>query len=717
MRNRLRRSSPFILTLLIGLSGLTLVVLPRLLNPQGSEEVKVGDVVAEDIRAPRAIEVVDEDTTALARTQAQTEQRSVFDADTQLEAGINADLHETLTQIAPLPLDVARSELLRRLDVQLENDEVATVQQHAEEMQKRVSECLHTALTGYVVASRDVLAPDEERGIIIRRLGQVPGREDMSDLSQVIDLSAARQQMLNYLRGQPLHRNERRVILQVAEALLRPSLVFNRDETERRKLQAAAEVKPVLVALAQGERIAKRGDHLSARQVLILRGIEAQAQKTKSTQRALGTSLLLATMALASLRFSRGLSRRPLRLRDGVFAISVLIAQMLMVRAHHYALSFWDPALTVPYDALLWAAPFATGALVVRLFLAEQVGLVVGLVSAVAASLMFDGSLSLLLYVLAGSLIAATSSRRPLHLLRVGLEIGLAQAAIAICAVVLEAAPRPLELLWMVGAAFASALASALICALVTPVIEAIFGFTTELSLRELATLNHPLHKQLIVAAPGTYHHSVVMGQMVEAAAEAIGADTLLAKVGAYFHDVGKLEHPLVYSENRRAGESDVGLSESDLERIARHSGEGASMIRKARLGPAVAAIVRAHHGTRHVGRDPHSPVHGDELPESKEAALVMIADCVETAVRDARVAKPMDIERIVDDIFLDLFRDGQLANCELPLSALPLIKDAFVRTLLKVRQAKDGMQLLVVVGDNEKKITREAKNTDRDHR
>lgn len=709
------------LTLLIGLSGLTLVALPKLLTPSTVDNPEVGKLVPEDIRAPHALDVVDEESSGWTRKQAQAQVRSVYDRDMALEASLEARVTEAFARMREADNDSdARAELARVLDLSLDNDEFTDLraQRDSGDIEKRVNAALRVGMSGGVVPSRDVLAPDLAHGVVVRYMGEATPREEaLDDVNSVGDLTSARLAMTNALRGQTLTRVQRRVVLAVAEGVIKPNMFFNRDETERRKLSAAAEIKPVVVPLVRGERIARRGDHLTPRQVLLLKAFDAQARDTKGSARALGTSLLLATIALAALRFSRGLSRRPLILRDGVFAISALIAQMLLVRAVHFALSFWDPSSAIPYEALMWAAPFAAGPLLVRLFLAEQVGLVVGLVSAVAASLMFEGNLTLLLYVVAGSLIAATTSRRPLSLVRVGLEITLAQAAVALCSVVLGETPLAGQIAWICLAPLVSGLGTVFLCALVTPVIEAIFGFTTELRLRELAALDHPLLKHLIVAAPGTYHHSVVMGAMVEAAAEEIGADPLLAKVGAYFHDIGKLEHPQLYRENRRQSSDDLGLGEESLETVRHHVDHGAALARKARLGQSVLAIITSHHGTRSVGRTMSTPrvlAYKGPRPYAKEAALVMMADAVESSVREAGAAKPAEVSARVDEVAETLFREGQLDESELQLSSLPLIKAAFVRTLLRVRRAEDGQQLWVVhdsdrgndkLGDNQSDI------------
>ncbi len=700
-----RRLIPLGTTLVVGLSGLTLVVLPRLLDPAVMPDPEVGKLVEQDIRAPRALDIVDQETTDWMTKDASLRVRSVYDHDAQLPWASELRLSEAFAFIRQQDsMEEARGDFYRLLGTTLEAEDFADAKARRfdPQLEQLIAECLRAAYPSFVVSDRQVLLPDVDKGITLRHFNVTSDQsgvkeEVLADVSDLRDLTIARADMASRLRDVPgLTRNHRRLVLAIATRLLKPNIVFNRDETERRKQAASDDIKPRFIPVQQGELIAKKGDRLSRRQTLILKAFYAQAQKTSSTPRAVGTTLMLAIFALASLRFSRSLSKRPLSVRDSVFAIGVLVMQMLLVRALNYGLSYWDPSFAAPYEALLWAAPFAAGALLVRRFLATEVGLVVGMVSAVAAALMFENNLVLLLYVLSGTLVAATPTRKRNRLWQIGLEIALAQVLVVACHLILSERFHQNELIWAVPAALVSGALSVLFCAILSPVLEALLGFTTEGRLKELTSLNHPLLKQLIVAAPGTYHHSVVMGQMVEAAALALGANHLLAKVGAYFHDIGKLEAPQVYAENRRSGKTGM-LSDDEYKAIQKHADAGIRVARAARLGSAVIEIIAAHHGSRPLGMAPANVRYEGPKPRSREAALVMIADAVEAGARDLDLHTYQDIGKLIDDVVSLLFQQGQLGESELQLRELPLVRAAFVRTLVEIRRAEDGHKLWVV--------------------
>ncbi len=686
-----------------------MVVLPRLLAPSGiPEPLQIGGLVEEDIRAPRPIDIVDAETTDWMQKEAQQAVRSVYDHDVAFALAVETRLAEAFAMMRePLPdgsppvqatFDERRGEFYRLLGVALEAEDFADLraQRFDGELEALIVESLRAAYPSYVVSEREMLLADRGKGITVRHLtGELLSEEALSALDEVRDLASARADMASRLRElQGLTRNQRRLILSVAARLMKPNLSYDREESERRKLSAKNEVKPVIIPVQQGERIAKRGDRLTRRQVLILEGLLSQAQRTRSTPRALGTTALLAIFALATLRFSRSLSKRPLSLSDGLFATVVLVVQMLIVRGLHFALGFWTPAVGIPYEALLWAAPFSAGALLVRLFLAHEVGLVVGMVSAVAASVMFDGNLVLLLYVLIGALVAATPTRKRNRWWQIGLEVALAQTLVIGCNLFLTERHMDTDFAWVVSAALASGLSSALLCAVVSPFLESVLGFTTERRLKELASLNHPLLKQLIVAAPGTYHHSIVMGQLAEAGAQAIGANPWLAKVGAHFHDIGKLDAPQVYEENRRRKSQNELLSDEEWRTIRAHVQQSVRLARLHRLGSAVIEVIASHHGRRALSRAPSPLRYDGSRPRSREAGIVMLADAVEARTRDQLFDSQRALEAIVFVICDELVHGGELAECELTLANLDDLKRAFSRVLTNIRRAGDGKRL-----------------------
>ena len=222
------------------------------------------------------------------------------------------------------------------------------------------------------------------------------------------------------------------------------------------------------------------------------------------------------------------------------------------------------------------------------------------------------------------------------------------------------------------------------------PIAARAFGYLTDLKLLELSNLNHPALKDLIVQAPGTYHHSVIMGSLVEGAAEAIGCNGLLARVCAYYHDIGKTRNPLYFAENQRGPSRHDELAPSMSALIVkRHVADGLELARRWRLPPEVTDAIREHHGTQLVSfywEAARGEGEGalEELfrypgpkPRSRETALVMIADACEGAARALTDPSPERLRSTVKNTIDEIVAEGQLDDCELTLKDLSAVAAA----------------------------------------
>ena len=227
-----------------------------------------------------------------------------------------------------------------------------------------------------------------------------------------------------------------------------------------------------------------------------------------------------------------------------------------------------------------------------------------------------------------------------------------------------------------------------------SPLAEIVFGYTSDIKMMELANLDQPLMRQLMIEAPGTYHHSVIVGSLVEAAASEIGAHPLLAKVCGYYHDIGKIKKADYFIENQSGGRNRhdrLAPSMSALILIA-HIKDGIEMARRYKLGPVITATIQQHHGTsliryfyeRAKQKKGESAINMADYrypgpkPQTREAGLVMLADVVEAASRTLENPTPSRIQGLVQRLISGIFSDGQLDNCELTLRDLHKIAKSF---------------------------------------
>jgi len=429
-------------------------------------------------------------------------------------------------------------------------------------------------------------------------------------------------------------------------------------------------------------------------------------------------ALFLALAYIVGRRHIGGVYHRP---KDLLLVGVVLLVHLTLLRVSiavtDAVTAAWDAVPPVAYYVSL---PFAMGAMFVRLFVSARAALLYAVVLAVLGGLMFDGVAvshlggSVALYVggliLVASLVGAArmgAIRKRASYIQAGLVIAGSSALLAAGFCLLDPAPLTTATLLVVTGAALSGISSALLVSALVPVIEWAFGYTTDIKLLELGSLNQPILKRLILEAPGTYHHSFLVGNLVESAAESIGANPLLARVAALYHDLGKLKNPLYFAENQRRGENRHDKLQPTMSAlvIKAHVKDSVRIADENGLGSELRDIIDQHHGTTLIqyfyrkALEAHDgagapPSESDfrypgPKPQTREAALVLLADSVEAAVRSLPEKSPSRIQGMVHTIILEKFQDGQLDECDLTLRDLFQIERIFVTVLQGVHHAR----------------------------
>jgi hypothetical protein len=296
---------------------------------------------------------------------------------------------------------------------------------------------------------------------------------------------------------------------------------------------------------------------------------------------------------------------------------------------------------------------------------------------------------------LAGVFAVYRAERLNRHLVA-GAAVAVTVMAVLIGVWLLDAERRTLDIPWMVAAAGVNGFLSAFIALGAFLGLAFLFGITTRVQLMELAQVNQPLLRRLQDEAPGTFHHSIIVGNLAERAADAIGADSLLVRVGCYYHDVGKLLQPGFYVENQMGGENPHERLEPQVSAqiVSEHVRGGLELARKYRLPQRVTAFIPEHHGTRLVTYfyrkasqergevDASDFTYPGPKPQTPETALGMLADSVEATVRSNPDHSPERIDALVDEVISERAAEGQLDDCDLTLRDLKTIAESFKATL-----------------------------------
>lgn len=391
--------------------------------------------------------------------------------------------------------------------------------------------------------------------------------------------------------------------------------------------------------------------------------------------------------------------------RKMVFLLGLLLISTLFVGKGFDLLdSGLNRGLGMPDSmASMFGTPMAAGAMLVALIFDFHAALIFALVISLLTGISFHNPY-LAVYVYISSLTAAFSvirCKKRSALIKGGLHVSIVNMIVAGMILLLTS-----YLFTMVApAAFLFAAMSGFfviaIVSIMLPIIEYSFGISTDISLLELLDLDQPLMRSLMINAPGTYHHSFIVGNLVESAAEAVGANPLLARVSAYYHDIGKTRMPDYFIENQQGGDSrhtKLAPHMSSIILIA-HVKEGVELARQYKMPKTVIDIIQQHHGTKLMTffyqkakeQSPGIAVNDEDYrypgprPRTRVAALVMMADAVEASARSLAEPTPARIAALVEKIINEIFIDGQIDECELTLKDMSEIKKRFTHVLISI--------------------------------
>jgi putative nucleotidyltransferase with HDIG domain len=427
-----------------------------------------------------------------------------------------------------------------------------------------------------------------------------------------------------------------------------------------------------------------------------------------------GDSFLVVITLMIGATFLRALTSSTFRSRHQAILLLIILAILTLIPIRLLPLTggLWPSFLT--HDSLIFLFPLGLAPLLAVLLLSPSAALVLGLWTACIAALLTGNNFTVLLFGLlqTGMIVSLTRRvRRRSHLLKIGLLTGLSLIYGAVAQnIAVDGAPS--TLLLHVLFCLANGLFTAIASVLLLPLLESVFDLTSPITLSDLADLGQPLLQRLALEAPGTYHHCLVVANLAQSAAQTIGANALLVQAGAYYHDIGKLGKAGLYTENMQAQDNPHDEFSPNMSAllITSHVKEGVSLALLCKLPRTVIDIIKQHHGTGLVAFFLHkakiqnenekkregrpgfpgsaTPVNESDFrypgpkPQSREAAIVMIADAVEAASRALAKPTPNHIRDLISDIIRGKLLDGQFDECGLTLAELNRLRESFIFTL-----------------------------------
>ena len=714
-----------------------------------TKEYSLGDVANKDIKASQDFLVEDKELTKQRRYEAVKSALFVYDFDSS-GANINRRIKNSfsyarkeLTQLLSSELEpTLRSQKFEKLQekffdiLEVNEDSVLfeqLVQHHfSPHIDNSASAILNQILKKGIVGNKKVLMTQKEKGVILRDI-DTQKELKIHDFDRFYHIESALEyfnQAIDHLMKDENLPDISAITNHFATLIINPNITFNKIETELRKEKVKSSVKPIYFQVKKGEMIVREGEKIN---LTHLWKLETEAKlKTNAPTLTMALSMTLMIGILLSLSYIVLLKRSHIfmnNVKSLIFISITLLFMFLLVLlyntvAEEVARGFHFFTAQV----LLFALPITLGTILISIFQGLEVAIAFSLILSILASIAVESRIEFFVYFLIGSLLAAygvRNCRERSVLIKTGLKVGLLNVVMSLSIQSLYGNPYSLFGVISIVSGFLGGILAGVMATGFLPLIEIIFGFTTDIKLLELSSLDQPILKELMVKAPGSYHHSVMVSNMVEATAESIHTNPLLAKVSAYYHDIGKIKKPLYFVENQVKGDNrheKLAPSMSSLILIS-HVKDGVELAKHHRIGKEIIDIIQQHHGTSLISyfyqkakeqskkRESRSSHVKEEdfrypgpKPQTKEAGLVLVADAVEAASRTLVNPTPARIQGMVQKIINKIFSDGQLDECELTLKDLNQIAKTFSKTLSGIFHSRIEYPEPIAKGETDKR-------------
>ena len=652
----------------------------------------VGQVSPRDIPAPQGVTFEDKDRTEEARALAATRIERQYIVDPRVSVDVQQNISELVKSI---------------IAVQANEELVATEGEQADETAEKLAETEKVQQLRDIIPfnlSDDVIKsltqPDQEQNLnrletgltamVVRVMGTPEGVAQEN-------LSEAEKELIEGLPSLQLSGAYNELAAGMVRNFLRPNRFYDSDKTERLKDTAREAVNPVMVTVKKDEKIIGVGEIVTDEHLAKLDALNL-TRPTLPVSSVLGSALLVGLMMVVVLFYLYQQNREIYRNAGHLYLLGIIVLGVLGVAKAIIAINVgqWPE-----FGALFgYLAPIAAAGMLIAILLDSRLAVLVVAVMSFMLGLMTGGEIKFAVVGLIGGItgiygVSKLSQRSDLA--RAGFYAGAAGMAAIFSMGLLSEISIGLVITSSLILGSVNGILSSILTNGAIPYLESAFGITSSVRLLELSNPSNALLRRLQIEAPGTYHHSLLVGNLAEAAANAVGGDALLVRVAAYYHDIGKIKRPYFFIENQMGDNPHDKIAPTLSTLIlTSHVKDGVELAREQKLPEGITEIIEQHHGNsvcsffyhKAMENNKNENVTEEEFryegpkPQTKEAAMVMLADAIEAAVRSLQNRTSGRVEGIVRKIIKDKLMDGQLDECDLTLKDLDIIAGAFIRVL-----------------------------------
>jgi putative nucleotidyltransferase with HDIG domain len=593
-----------------------------------------------------------------------------------------------------------------QVDLGSEDFEVLRKAHFSAELRASLLVIVGSTMNQLVISHRGSLKPYKGNPIVVRHMvgGHLGrgGEEQISNFNRIKDLQQIREEIRNQstVHAAKLSTDPARVIVSLAQKLAVTNLSYNRGESEARRRSAEEKIRSQPISLVKGQVIIRDGDPITKDHLAMMRAMESLSAGSNMATQILGVGIFVALVLFVLFRFARKQFQRFYERPRDLVAMAVLVVGLVALAKGMVALGDGSGGQALHYSNYL--IPLAAGAMLTRLLIGAEAAVLFSIVLSTFCGLLVERSLGMMVFYLVTSLVGASgvaNVQSRSTILRAGLWAGLAGGALVLGMLLIQGQLDTVDALWTILGATGGPLLAAFMALALLPAMEWLFAYTTDVTLLELANLNHPLLRDLILQAPGTYHHSMVVGNLSETACESIAANGLLARVASYYHDIGKVKNAVYFAENFKPGENPHNRLKPSMSAliIRSHVKDTIEMMRETGVPELVIDTATQHHGKTLIEffyhkaaeqKDEDEDVRDEDYrypgpkPQSREAGVIMLADGVEAAARSLAEPSEDRLRAVVQRVINGKFTDGQLDHCDLTLRDLHLIAKSFLQVL-----------------------------------
>ncbi len=680
-----------------------------------SENYRLGDVLSRSITAPSDITAVDVAETERRKAAAREATRPVFNfdssrAETSVQSFRSAweDLQKEVTAGQKSPNwsgdggpAVAQAIIARNFN-EVDLDRLATI--------------IREIGAGYIYDDGDAERLQQEIVLIDVRnpVAQLIVPAPRTRMSALSTARRTLEQRIVNLQGWTAE--QKTALVSALVPLIRPNVVLDQAATAAARETEANRVQPVAISLKRNQVVAREGDTVTPIMLAQIAAIKTSGSAGKPWHNFFGLLLVVIAVYWVAWKFtehrSTGSSLNLSKHKAFALVGSAILVQTALMKVGFTFGDSMAARMQAPFnDPIIWnfAIPFAAAALLVALLVDTQLAFLVGIITALFAGILAPSGMQKALFAMvscSAAIYGIGRYRERQSVTIAGLLVGCVNVVMALALIAYSEQPLTLRTILMAtGCGIAGGLLTAVFAAGGLPINESLFGILTDVKLLELSNADLPVLGQLALRAPGTNQHSHAVGQLAEDACRAVGANPLLARIGALYHDIGKLAAPEYFVENQQGDNPHDRLRPYQSAKIiTSHVTYGSKVAKEIGLPQKIADFIPQHHGTRtlhyflrkaQAQAKPGETVDEADFrypgpkPQFKEAAIMMLADSCEAAARSLARPDPENIRAIVIKIVDAIISDGQLDECDVTLQEITIIREAMIAALTAIYHAR----------------------------